>query len=314
MTTLLVASTGGHLRELHRLLPRLPQDDGKRLWVTNDTVQSRSLLADEDVVFIPYQGSRDLRATVANVRRARSVVDIGAFSQSISTGAAIAMSFLPVAAAYGAECHYIESCTRVHSPSITGRLLRWVPGVTCYMQHEGAAVKAWRYGGCVLDGFEPVRRLAGPVRNVVVTLGTWRQPFRRLLERMVEIVPASAEIVWQTGYTDVSGLGISAVPWMSPEELASKLRLADVVVTHAGMGATLDALEARRLPVVVPRRQAFDEQVDDHQVELADRLDRLGLAISRDVAELTFEALVSATGWDVQQVDEIPPLPLKRRN
>lgn len=308
MATLLVASTGGHLRELHRLRPRLPQGDGERLWITNDTVQSRSLLADEDVVYIPYQGSRNIAATIVNVCRARDVVKGRNFCQAISTGSAIAMSFLPVAAAYGAECHYIESCTRVKSPSVTGRLLRWVPRVTCYMQHEDGARSPWRYGGSVLDGFRPVQQRIARVRRIVVTLGTWRQPFRRLLRRVIEILPPGAEVVWQTGYTDVSGLGIESVPWLSPEELTLELQRADAVVTHAGMGATLDALEARKLPVVVPRRQSFGEQVDDHQVELAARLDHLGLAVARDAAELTTDTLVSAAGWSIEQENNVQPL------
>ncbi len=308
MATLLVASTGGHLRELHRLRHRLPQGEGERLWVTNDTIQSRSLLAHEDVMYIPYQGSRNLGATTANISRARKLVKSRRFTEAISTGSAIALSFLPVAAAYGAECHYIESCTRVRAPSITGRALRWIPGVACYSQHQGATRRPWRYGGSVLDGFQPVRQLDKPIARVVVTVGTWRQPFRRLIQRVIDILPRNAEVVWQTGYTDVSDLPITGVTWVSPEDLVAELRRADVVVTHAGMGATLDALEARKLPVVIPRRRAFGEQIDDHQVELAAALHHLGLAVACDPEELTADTLRSAARWDVRQVDSVPPL------
>ncbi len=41
---------------------------------------------------------------------------------------------------------------------------------------------------------------------------------------------------------------------------------ARIVVGHAGPGTVLDARAAGRLPVVVPRRAALGEVVDDHQV------------------------------------------------
>jgi UDP-N-acetylglucosamine transferase subunit ALG13 len=49
------------------------------------------------------------------------------------------------------------------------------------------------------------------------------------------------------------------------------------VVTHAGVGTILTALQLGTRPVVVPRLHAFAEAVDDHQVALARRLDSAGL-------------------------------------
>ena len=48
MSTLLVASSGGHLKELHQLRDRVRGVSGPFRWVTFDTPQSRSLLRDED--------------------------------------------------------------------------------------------------------------------------------------------------------------------------------------------------------------------------------------------------------------------------
>ena len=74
MTTLLVASEGGHLAELNLLSKGIsPAED--RVWVTFDNPQSRSLLAGEVVHFAPFVGSRDLVGTAraALVRIAASV-------------------------------------------------------------------------------------------------------------------------------------------------------------------------------------------------------------------------------------------------
>ncbi len=311
MSTLLVASTGGHLRELHRLLPRLPLADDEVMWVTNDTDQGRTLLAGERVVFLPYQGSRNLSATIRNLGVARRVTSQTRFGAVVSTGSAIALSFLPLASARGITCHYIESGTRVASPSLTGRILRSSPGVHCYAQHHELARRGWHYGGSVLEGFQPVRTRATEIRRVVVTLGTWRQGFRRLVERLVRIIPPGVDTLWQTGHTDVDDLPIQSTPWVTPAELQTALREADVVVTHAGMGATLDALEAGRMPVSVPRRRFAGEQIDDHQLELASQLEHLGLAVVKAADGLRYEDLVSAAAWKVNQCD-VPPFILER--
>jgi UDP-N-acetylglucosamine transferase subunit ALG13 len=153
----------------------------------------------------------------------------------------------------------------------------------------------------VLDGFEAahVAHSEREISRVVVTLGTWSQTFRSLLERLVELLPPEVETVWQTGATDVLGLPIRAMPWIAPDELAIALREADLVVTHAGMGAALDALEAGKCPVVVPRRKAAGEQIDDHQVELGTELERRGLAIACAPSELTYDVLATAASRSV---------------
>jgi len=62
MKTLLVASEGGHLAQLHMLSERMgPAVD--RVWVTFDTPQSHSLLVGQEVHFAPFAGTRDLVGT-----------------------------------------------------------------------------------------------------------------------------------------------------------------------------------------------------------------------------------------------------------
>ncbi len=308
MTTLFVASTGGHLNELLALAGRLIPRVEDIVWVTNDSAQSRSLLAGASTVFVPDVGSRNLAATAANAMRAWGILREHRPERVVSTGSGIALAFLPAAHAMGIACHYIESGTRVTGPSTTGRVLQHVPGIHCYTQHAQWASVRWSYAGSVLDGF---RQLAMPppveVRRVVVTLGSWRQSFRRLIEHLVPLLPAEAEVVWQTGHTDVSGLVEQPTPWLSGADLLAAVRNADLVVTHAGMGATLDALEAGRCPVVVPRQREHGEQVDDHQVQLAAELARRELAVVREPTTLTTQALMEAAGLRITRAENPPP-------
>jgi UDP-N-acetylglucosamine transferase subunit ALG13 len=312
-TTLMVASTGGHLKQLERLSTRLAGVPQRHLWVTFDTVQSRSLLAGRDVVFGRHTHSRDVRGALANARLAERLLRERDVAAVVSTGAAIALSYMLPARAHGVACHYVESAARSQGPSLTGRLLRSVPGVRLYTQYQAWEGGPWHYRGSVFDGFEPVESAAPAsreIRRVVVALGTIHFPFPRLVRRLAEILPPDADVLWQTGVTKVGDAPIAATPELASAELEAAMRAADLVVTHAGVGSALSALEAGRAPLLVPRRAARGEHVDDHQEQVADELARRGLAVVREADELTLEDLSRAAGREVRPSTAAAPVRL----
>jgi UDP-N-acetylglucosamine--N-acetylmuramyl-(pentapeptide) pyrophosphoryl-undecaprenol N-acetylglucosamine transferase len=295
VTSLLVSSVGGHLSQLHGLLPRLQGVDSERVWVTYDSPQSRSLLAEEQVIYLDYAGPRDLKALARHALVARALFKPGhPYSAVISTGSGIAVPFLTAGRIAGASCHYIESFTRSAEPSLTGKILSRVPGVALYTQYPALARPPWRYAGSLFDAFSArAPSTPGPaIRRVVVTLGTMRDyQFRRLVDAVRAILPEDAVVLWQVGCTDVSDTAISAQRDVPEHTLRAAISNADVVVAHAGCGSALCALECGKLPVLVPRSAARAENVDDHQALLASELSRRGLALVRDAEELTLEAL-----------------------
>lgn len=307
MSTLLVTSVGGHLAELHGLLSRIEGLDSDRTWVTFDTPQSRSVLEGEKVVFVDYTAPRDLRNVVRHSAVAvRMFRGHHPFRTVISTGSGIALSFLPLASARGASCHFIESATRSAGPSVTGRLLRRVPGIVLYSQYRSWAKPPWRYEGSVLDGYAPGQPAATPpqIIRIVVTLGTMPYAFRRLVERLIEILPQEVLIEWQVGHTEVKDLGITAERWLPAQALQRAIAGADVVIAHAGMGSALAALGAGKCPILVPRLRAFGENVDDHQLQIASELVDRGLAIVRSVEELGTADLYEAAMTQVRRIHE----------
>jgi UDP-N-acetylglucosamine--N-acetylmuramyl-(pentapeptide) pyrophosphoryl-undecaprenol N-acetylglucosamine transferase len=302
MKTLLVASEGGHLVELCQL-SALVSPAGEHVWVTFDTPQSRSLLAGQAVQFAPFVGTRDLMGTARATRWAWDFLRSGQFETVISTGAGIALAVLPLASRLGAECYYIESATRTDGPSLTGRLLTPFRSLHLRTQHERWANERWLYGVSVFDGFHslPVAEAARP-RRVVVSLGIHRGfGFRRLLERLIQIIPEDVDVLWQVGHTDTTGMEIDAHVSLPLPELSRAMTNSDVVITHAGVGSVISALEAGKRPVVAPRRKQFKEHIDDHQAGLAAELDRRELAICADADELQWADIVRAASWHVER-------------
>jgi UDP-N-acetylglucosamine--N-acetylmuramyl-(pentapeptide) pyrophosphoryl-undecaprenol N-acetylglucosamine transferase len=310
MTSLLVASTGGHLAELHDLAPRL--GIGARRWATFDSPQSRSLLAGEDVVFVPPATSRDVAGTLRDLRVARRMIKAERYEQVISTGASVAMAFFLPAVAAGIRCSYIESATRTEGPSLTGRLAARVPGVRLYTQYPDWADRQWQYGGSIFDAFEAEALTdPSPIRRVVVTLGTHeRYTFPRLLTRLMDLFPPDWEVLWQVGATVVDRMPAGARRQVPIDEMRLALAEADVVVSHAGVGSALAAMQAGKRALYVPRRKVHGEHVDDHQVAMARELESRKLVVAREAEELTLADLHTAAAWSVRANPGVTPFRL----
>ncbi|WP_418276079.1 glycosyltransferase [Isoptericola jiangsuensis] len=283
--TLLVAATGGHLEELYRIHRRFSPPSGSMTWVTHDDPQSRSLLAGEVVEHVDYVPPRGYSALLRILPQANRIVRDGRFDRVVSTGAGIALPFFLAARARGVPCHYIESAARADGPSLTGSLASRIPGTRLYSQYQSWAGSRWSYRGSLFDDFDVTEAPDGPVRRVVVTLGTMRTfEFGRLVDRLVtvlpEVVEPGAEILWQLGATSSRPPFGDVRTGVPHAELRSAIAAADLVVTHAGIGSALTALELGRRPVLVPRLSSHDEHVDDHQLMIADELGERGLAVS----------------------------------
>jgi len=295
MRSLFVASAGGHLEELRLLADRLGGEQREVTWVSWDTPQSRALFAEERHELIDFVPARDPRATLRTFGDARRILSSDRFEEVVSTGALPAVPFIALARARGIACHYIESATRLEGPSLTGRLVRAIPGVRCYRQYPDWGRSAgWSYCGSVFDAFSPGPRRPRPIRKVVVSLGSSRYGFRRLVEAVLEALPGGCEVLWQTGDTDLSGLGIESVDMLSPGAFHEAVGEADLVVAHGGVGTVLAVLQAGRCPLLVPRVAAGGEHVDDHQVLLVQYLARRGLAVTAEGAPLAPRSLAEA--------------------
>ncbi len=315
MTTLLVASTGGHLKQLHHLHRRLDGVSGPFRWATFDTPQSRSLLEGEEVDFVPFVGGRDPLNVGRNFLHARRILRGRRVETLVSTGSAVALPFFALGRARGLEAHYIESAARIEGPSLTGKIIRRIPGVHRYAQYTAWADANWAYGGSVFDSFARSQspQPASSIARAVVTLGSYRGfEFPRLVERLLQILPAEAEVLWQTGDTDVTRFPIEGRRALPERELVEAMRAADVVVAHAGVGAALAAFEVGKCPVLVPRRLSRGEHIDDHQIQIADELAERDLAISVDASALSSEHLLEAMRSQVVTRADPPPFRTSR--
>ncbi len=318
MTTLLIASGGGHLRQLTDLAPRLRGVDQKFLWVTWRSEQSESLLAGRDVVFVRPTRPRDAVSVSKNLDAAVKLVSRRDVTGIVTTGSQIVLPFLLIGRALRKPCHFIESAARSAGPSLSAKLSSYLPGMCLYSQYHTWADHRWRYVGSVLDGFAavPQRMETGrqtPLRVVVMlgTLPNWE--FIRLIEACLRVIPAGSDVLWQTGCTDVSGLGIDGREAVPAHELEAATAAADVVISHAGVGSALTTLRCGKRPILVPRDAGLGEHVDDHQRQIAIELASRDLALFRTPESLRTQDLEEAPRLRVQIAESLPPIHLTTR-
>lgn len=305
MTAMLVATSGGHLTQLNLLRPRIvPRGDV--LWVTDTTAQSTSMLAGERVVELPNRAPRAYLGILRDYVRLCGVFRRERIEHVYSTGAQMALSAMLAAKTFRVPFSYIESGTRVRELSATGRVLARVPGIARYVQYPFAANGRWRYALSVFEGFRvvPAAPRPGPARVVVTVGGNAHYGFERLVRSLHAVIPPDWPVLWQVGPSDVSDLGIATVTSLPSEELRRAIAEADVVVSHAGTGSILTALQLGKRPIVVPRRAAHGEHVDGHQNDLAAFVASEGLALVREADEITLADLEESRGWRVELVGD----------
>lgn len=120
---LFVCSSGGHLAQLHRLQPWWSERE--RTWVTFDTPDAVSLLADEDdVVWAHHPTTRSIPNLARNLGLAMRLFRQRSWDVVISDGAAVAVPFFMVARARGIPTVYLEVYDRIDSMTLTGKLCR----------------------------------------------------------------------------------------------------------------------------------------------------------------------------------------------
>lgn len=117
---------------------------------------------------------------------------------------------------------------------------------------------------------------------IFVTVGTDTHAFDRLLkevDRLVREEKIKEKVVAQAGNSTYKPQNYEYFKFESSERLESLLNDSSLIISHAGVGNIISALSKSKPLVLVPRLAAFGEHTDDHQMEIAEQLDREGRAV-----------------------------------
>ncbi len=125
---------------------------------------------------------------------------------------------------------------------------------------------------------------------IFVTVGT-QFPFDRLV-RVVDAWAIDArrdDVLAQVGESDYKPEKLHVEAFLTADTCDRRLRDAELVVCHAGMGTVLTCLNHGTRVIVMPRRANLGEHRNDHQLDTVAWMRELsGVRVVQDVKELRF--------------------------
>ena len=125
---------------------------------------------------------------------------------------------------------------------------------------------------------------------IFVTVGTHKDPFDRLIEKMDELVgngSVKEKTVMQIGNGTYEPKNCEYYRFVDSAKFEELYKTADTIICHAGAGSIINALKNNKHLIIVPRMKKFNEHTDDHQLDLADAMEGGGKAVCvRDIGEL----------------------------
>lgn len=112
---------------------------------------------------------------------------------------------------------------------------------------------------------------------IFITTGT-QEPFDRLL-RIVALVAEeiNEEIVIQAKTTLSFPKNVTVKEFISPKEFDSYFLSANFIISHAGMGTIISALEKNKPLIIFPRIASLGEHRNEHQMATANKMRELKL-------------------------------------
>ena len=123
---------------------------------------------------------------------------------------------------------------------------------------------------------------------IFVTIGT-QLPFDRLIRIIDELAPQlNEEVVAQVYQCGFTPKNIKTVDFLAPDEFNTLFDKARLIVSHAGMGTILSALQKDKPIIVFPRIAALGEHRNEHQLATARKfkeMETVNVAMNED--ELT---------------------------
>lgn len=284
MKICLVASGGGHLRQIMQLEPFFRKHD--YYIVTEDTPLAQSIAQNHRVRFVPHFafGQRKLKSPwvfflsgLKNFLFAFWILLQERPHVVISTGAGGAFATLFWGAVTFRKVIYIETIARVEKPSLFGSMARHFAHL-CLVQWQDL-VDAWPSAHYCNPLREHQDKIPPKKNRILVTIGTF-VPFDRLIrevDRLCQKGLIHESVKAQIGYSSFRPQYIDSFSSCSYDELNQLMQESEIVICHGGSGSLLSALKAGCKVVAVPRLVEHGEVYDNHQLQIIRALESRGL-------------------------------------
>ena len=119
---------------------------------------------------------------------------------------------------------------------------------------------------------------------IFTTVGTHKLGFNRLIEEIDKLCIGNDyfcnDIILQRGHSIPSSFVHHQFDFIPQVEINNFIIDSTVVITHAGVGSVMAALQLGKAVIACPRYFSLGEHVDDHQIEWCNEIERLGWVLA----------------------------------
>ncbi|MBH1939367.1 beta(1,3)galactosyltransferase EpsH [Mobilitalea sibirica] len=115
---------------------------------------------------------------------------------------------------------------------------------------------------------------------IFVTLGSQKFQFNRLLiaiDKLVQNNLITDKVFAQIGFSDYIPKNFEFTQFLNRDKFIETLNNCNIVITHGGTGTIITAVKLGKKVIGVPRLVKYSEHVDDHQIQIIDQFDNMGL-------------------------------------
>lgn len=119
-------------------------------------------------------------------------------------------------------------------------------------------------------------------QRIFITTGSQKFQFNRLLsavDQLYESGVLAASAFAQTGSSDYRPEHYDYKEFLDRDEFEAEINKADLVITHGGTGIIIGAVKKGKKVIAVPRLAKYGEHVDDHQLQLLEQFDEMGIIL-----------------------------------
>lgn len=124
---------------------------------------------------------------------------------------------------------------------------------------------------------------------IFLTVGT-QFPFDRLVRAVDNIFDEGSldeEIFAQIGKSSYRPRNFESVAFMEKKVFDKYMKEASGIISHAGVGTIMMALDNEKPLLVMPRLKKYGEVVNDHQIDIARKFEELGhILVAYEAKEL----------------------------
>ena len=115
---------------------------------------------------------------------------------------------------------------------------------------------------------------------IFIALGTQKFQLNRLLlkvDNLIEEGIIEEPVFAQRGYSTYIPRNFETDSLMSQKKFDRLVNECDMLITHCGVGTILIGVNLKKHIIVYPRLAKYGEHVDDHQVEIAEAFESMGI-------------------------------------